>query len=130
MPTLPRVVPRWQLPQATAQNNAGYAMSAVVGPALGTWLYQAVSRALPFVVDAVTHLVAQHVGDLAGAVGAPAQRGRIRRRHAVDRRDPCGSGLHPEMGWFEGTYIAPPRYARDLHKPRPQWLLRHLKNPT
>jgi predicted MFS family arabinose efflux permease len=54
---LPRVVPAALLPQATAQNNAGYAMSAVVGPALGTWLYQAVSRALPFVVDAVTHLV-------------------------------------------------------------------------
>lgn len=54
---LPRVVPAALLPQATAQNNAGYAMSAVVGPALGTWLYQAVSRALPFVVDAITHLL-------------------------------------------------------------------------
>jgi predicted MFS family arabinose efflux permease len=53
---LPRVVPVGQLPQATAQNQAGFAAAAVMGPALGSWLYQAVGRGFPFVVDALTHV--------------------------------------------------------------------------
>lgn len=52
---LPRVVPVAQLPQATAQNQAGFATAAIVGPALGSWLYQAVGRGFPFVVDAFSH---------------------------------------------------------------------------
>lgn len=55
---LPRVVAVGQLPQATAQNQAGFAASAIAGPALGTWLYQALGRAWPFVVDAVAHALA------------------------------------------------------------------------
>ena len=55
--SLPRVVARPQLPQAVAQNQVGYATSAIAGPALGTWLYQAFGRALPFVVDALSYLV-------------------------------------------------------------------------
>ncbi len=54
---LPRVVERAELPQATAQNQAGFAAAGVVGPALGTWLYQVAGKGVPFVVDAFTHLL-------------------------------------------------------------------------
>jgi predicted MFS family arabinose efflux permease len=54
---LPRVVPSGQLPQATAQNQAGFAAAGVIGPALGSWLYQAVGRGFPFLVDAASHVV-------------------------------------------------------------------------
>lgn len=53
---LPRVVPRWQLPQATAQNHAGFAAAGVAGPAFGTWLYQ-VGRGLPMAFDAISYVV-------------------------------------------------------------------------
>ena len=55
--SLPRVVPMMQLPQATAQNQAGFAAAGVLGPALGTWLYQAVGRGFPFLFDALSHVV-------------------------------------------------------------------------
>ena len=54
---LPRVVSAGQLPQATAQNQAGFATAAIVGPALGSWLYQAVGRGFPFVVDTASHVL-------------------------------------------------------------------------
>ena len=53
---LPRVVPRPQLPQASAINQAGFATAGILGPALGTALYQ-VSRALPFAADALSYAV-------------------------------------------------------------------------
>ncbi|MBL8363574.1 MAG: MFS transporter [Rubrivivax sp.] len=53
---LPRVVPLVQLPQATAQNQAGFAAASIAGPALGTWVYQAAGRAWPFVIDVATHV--------------------------------------------------------------------------
>lgn len=53
---LPRVVSPGQLTQATAQNQAGFAAAAIVGPAIGSWLYQVVGRGFPFVVDAASHL--------------------------------------------------------------------------
>jgi predicted MFS family arabinose efflux permease len=53
---LPRVVSAGQLHQATAQNQAGFAAAMVAGPALGSWLYQAVGRGFPFVVDAASHV--------------------------------------------------------------------------
>jgi predicted MFS family arabinose efflux permease len=54
---LPRVVDKAELPQATAQNQAGFAAATVVGPALGTWLYQVAGKGVPFVVDTITHLL-------------------------------------------------------------------------
>lgn len=54
--SLRRVVALPQLPQATAQNQAGFAAAGVVGPALGSWLFQAAGRAVPFVVDVLCHL--------------------------------------------------------------------------
>jgi predicted MFS family arabinose efflux permease len=54
---LPRVVPRAQLPEATAYNEAGFGVAHIVGPSLGTVLYQAFGRAVPFLVDAITYLL-------------------------------------------------------------------------
>jgi predicted MFS family arabinose efflux permease len=54
---LPRVVPRDQLPQATAQNEAGYGVATILGPSIGTFLYQAFGRAVPFVADAISYVI-------------------------------------------------------------------------
>jgi predicted MFS family arabinose efflux permease len=54
---LPRVVPRPQLPQATAQNEAGFGIANIIGPSIGTFLYQTFGRAVPFVADAISYLV-------------------------------------------------------------------------
>lgn len=56
--SLPRVVAPAQLPAATAQNQAGFGVSAVVGPALGAGLFQGLGRAAPFVLDALCHALA------------------------------------------------------------------------
>jgi predicted MFS family arabinose efflux permease len=53
---LPRVVTKPQLPRASAINQAGWSAAGIAGPALGTALYQ-VSRALPFVADALSYAV-------------------------------------------------------------------------
>lgn len=52
---LPNVVAREQLPQATAQNAAADGLTGIVGPSLGTLIYQNLGRAMPFVVDAVSY---------------------------------------------------------------------------
>jgi predicted MFS family arabinose efflux permease len=54
---LPRVVPKAQLPSATAQNQAAFAVAGIAGPSLGTFLYQSVGRMAPFVADAVSYAV-------------------------------------------------------------------------
>ncbi len=51
---LPRVVTRPHLPQASAINQAGFAVAGIAGPALGTTLYQ-LNRALPFAADALSY---------------------------------------------------------------------------
>jgi predicted MFS family arabinose efflux permease len=81
---LPRVVRPGQLPQATAQNQAGFAAAAVVGPALGSWLYQAVGRGFPFVVDALSHVLgALAVWRLRTSFAPPADRPRTALRSEV-----------------------------------------------
>jgi predicted MFS family arabinose efflux permease len=52
---LPRVVPRDRLPEAAAFNDAGFGIAGIVGPPLGTILYQAIGRAAPFIVDALSY---------------------------------------------------------------------------
>jgi MFS family permease len=52
---LPRVVEKRQLPQASAQNEGGGIAAGLVGPPLGTLLFQTVSRAFPFLLDAVSY---------------------------------------------------------------------------
>jgi predicted MFS family arabinose efflux permease len=54
---LPRVVERAQLPQATAQNEAGFGVAHIVGPTVATFLFQTFGRAVPFIVDAASYAV-------------------------------------------------------------------------
>ena len=54
---LPRVVAREHLPEAAAQNDAGFAAVHIAGPALGTFLFGALGRAAPFVFDACSYAV-------------------------------------------------------------------------
>jgi MFS family permease len=54
---LPRVVDKRQLPQASAQNEAGFIAAFLAGPPLGGFLYQNVNRAFPFIADAVSYAV-------------------------------------------------------------------------
>lgn len=85
---LPRVVPRGQLPEATAYNEAGFAVAHIVGPSMGTILYQNFGRAVPFIADALTYLVS-----LASLL---AMRTQFQRESAPARRDllaEIGAGL-------------------------------------
>ncbi len=52
---LPRVVDKSQLPQATAQNHAAFALTGIIGPSIGTTLYQTFGRAFPFGADAISY---------------------------------------------------------------------------
>jgi len=54
---LPRVVPTPQLPQAAALNDAGFGIANILGPPMGTVLYQLFGRAVPFLADAVTYTI-------------------------------------------------------------------------
>jgi predicted MFS family arabinose efflux permease len=56
---LPRVVARPHLPQASAVNQAGFAVAGIAGPALGTTLYQ-LGRALPFAADALSYAISAY----------------------------------------------------------------------
>lgn len=53
---LPRVVPKDQLPQAAAQNEAGFGIANILGPSMGTVLY-ALGRAVPFIGNVVTYII-------------------------------------------------------------------------
>jgi MFS family permease len=53
---LTQVVPRDQLPSATAQNQAAFALANVAGPPVGGILF-GVGRAIPFALDSVSYAV-------------------------------------------------------------------------
>lgn len=53
---LARVVPKDQLPQAIAQNEASYATTAMIGPSVGGFLY-GLGRTVPFAADALSYAV-------------------------------------------------------------------------
>jgi predicted MFS family arabinose efflux permease len=53
---LSRVVPTELLPAATAQNEAAFGVAEIVGPSIGTALFQTVGRAAPFLADAASYL--------------------------------------------------------------------------
>ena len=82
---LPRLVATAQLPQATAQNQVGFAGAVVVGLALGSCLFQSVGRAWPFVADALSYLTS--------AALARRERGQIARL-ALAPPDAQRRGLH------------------------------------
>ncbi len=54
---LARVVPAAQLPQAAAQNEAAFGAAQIVGPSIGTLLYQTLGRAAPFIADATSFVL-------------------------------------------------------------------------
>lgn len=54
---LPRVVPRSQLPAATAQNQAAFGVAEIAGPSFGTFVWNAFGQAAPFIADAVSYAV-------------------------------------------------------------------------
>jgi predicted MFS family arabinose efflux permease len=54
---LPRVVQKEQLPQAAAQNEAAFGAAGILGPSLGTFLYQTLGRGAPFLADAISYAV-------------------------------------------------------------------------
>ena len=54
---LPHVVARGELPEATALNEAGFGTAHIVGPPIGTFLYQTLGRAVPLAIDALSYLV-------------------------------------------------------------------------
>src|SRR5438876_164737 len=54
---LPRVVPKSQIAEATAQNQAAFGVAGIAGPSIGTFLYGSLGRMAPFIADAVSYLV-------------------------------------------------------------------------
>jgi len=52
---LPRVVPREQLADASAQNTGGTIAAAILAPSVGGFLYQAAGRTVPFLADALSY---------------------------------------------------------------------------
>jgi MFS family permease len=94
---LPRVVPQGQLPQATAQNQAGFATAGVLGPALGSWLYQVVGAASrswstpPAMCWARWPCGAAHLVRAGAARAARAAARRGGRRHALAVEPACGA---------------------------------------
>ena len=57
MVAVTRVVPKEQLPQATGQNEAAFGVVTITAPSVGTFLYGALGRAVPFVFDAISYAV-------------------------------------------------------------------------
>jgi MFS family permease len=55
---LPRVVTAEQLPAAMAQNEISNSLATLIGPAIGTALFQTLGSAVPFLSDAVSYLIA------------------------------------------------------------------------
>lgn len=53
---LTRVVHKTQLPQASAQNEAGFIAAGLVGAPLGGYMYQSISRLFPFIFDSISYL--------------------------------------------------------------------------
>jgi len=52
---LPRLVPALQLPAAAAQNEAAFGAAHIVGPSIGTLIYQTIGRGAAFVFDAISY---------------------------------------------------------------------------
>ncbi|HEX6506070.1 MAG TPA: MFS transporter [Chloroflexota bacterium] len=54
---LPRVVAKSQIPDASSQNQAAQAGTALVSPPLGGFIFQALGHTVPFLFDAVSYAV-------------------------------------------------------------------------
>jgi MFS family permease len=87
---LPQVVSREQLPTAIAQQQAQYAVGALIGPPLGGALY-GVGRMLPFLVDAVSYAVS--------ACSLGFMRASFRSQ-AIDARRSLRAEIGEGLGWL------------------------------
>jgi predicted MFS family arabinose efflux permease len=85
---LPQLVPADQLPQATAQNEASFAAASILAPSIGTALYQAFGKAVPFVADVLSYLVS--AATLA-SITTPFHTERVSASRALSRE--IGEGL-------------------------------------
>ena len=112
---LPRVVPPHQLPQAAAQNEAGFGAATIVGPSFGAFLYQSFGRGVPFIADAISYTVS--VVSLLGIrtpfrSERPAQRRELRHEVAEGLRWLWGNRLIRYMALLTGglnvVYAATP----------------------
>lgn len=54
---LPRVVDKTQIPEASSQNMAAQAGTALISPPLGGFLFQTVGHSFPFLADAISYAV-------------------------------------------------------------------------
>lgn len=54
---MPRLVPAHQLPQAAAQNEAAFGAAHIMGPSIGTVIYQTIGRSAVFLFDAFSYVV-------------------------------------------------------------------------
>ncbi len=89
--SLSRVVGPDQLPGAIARQETTWGISALIGPAAAGALYQAVSSALPFLVDACSYLV------------SALSLSRIRTRFQADPTASAGtlrSDMHDALRWL------------------------------
>lgn len=75
--SLPRIVSTEQIPAATAQNQATEALSALVGPPFGGFLF-GVAQSLPFVADAVSYT--------ASVISLFFMRATFQEEHTTERR--------------------------------------------
>jgi len=89
--TLPRVVETHQLPAAVAAQETTWGISTLIGPAAAGALYQGISAAVPFLVDACSYLLS--------ALSLSAVRTRFQGEHDV----PPGtllSGMRDALLWL------------------------------
>ena len=91
---LPKVVPASQLPQAAPQNEAGFGAANIVGPSVGTTLFQVFGRAAPFLADAVSYAVS-----VATLLGIRARFERERPSVKRELKHEVAEGLR----WLWGT---------------------------
>lgn len=84
---LPQVVPKAQLPTATAMSNTAYGVTALLGPSLGGILY-AIGRTVPFLADAFSY-VASAIS--LGFIRVRFEEERVRARRSI--RQEIGEGL-------------------------------------
>lgn len=55
--SLLRVVGKKQLVRATAQNSATDGIASLTGPSIGTAIYQAIGRSVPFLIDSLSYVI-------------------------------------------------------------------------
>ena len=96
---LVRVVPKDQLPEAVARNQAVYGTSNLVGPALGGLLY-GLGRGVPFLADAISYAVS--------VTAVLAIKADVRPPARVEETTPnLGAEIGEGLRWLRGHAVLP-----------------------